>query len=318
MVGLVLTSAAPAQGQCGNGVIEPTRGEECDFDPEMVAIFGSRTCATEFGVSCGSLVCSPPEDPWPCLIDRWYSCGAGVCGDGCLGGREECDDGTENSDVDPDACRTDCRIARCGDGAVDTGEECDDGPRNSDYMPDACRSDCAAPVCGDGVIDVGQGEQCDLGPSNSDAPGSACTTHCIAPRCGNGTLEGGETCDDGNRVETDSCTNACVPNVCGDGLVNRTRIGLLLLPIEACDDGNNDDGDECRYDCEQDLTTCGNGVVNRGEECDEGASNSDEPDAGCRTDCRARRCGDGVVDPGAAPAEECDGGPECLPDCTRP
>jgi len=45
-------------------------------------------------------------------------------------------------------------------------------------------------------------------------------------------------------------------------------------------------------------------VLDPGEECDHGEANSDvEPD-GCRTDCTAARCGDGVVDPG----EACDDG----------
>ena len=62
---------------------------------------------------------------------------------------------------------------------------------------------------------------------------------------------------------------------------------------------------------------CGNGVPDAGEQCDDGASNSDtEPDA-CRTDCSSPWCGDGVTDGG----EECDDGngipsDGCELDCT--
>ncbi len=49
------------------------------------------------------------------------------CGDGFVEPPEQCDDGIENSDTTPDACRTDCTVARCGDGVEDTGETCDDG-----------------------------------------------------------------------------------------------------------------------------------------------------------------------------------------------
>ncbi len=61
---------------------------------------------------------------------------------------------------------------------------------------------------------------------------------------------------------------------------------------------------------------CGDGHLDDGEDCDDGAANSDtEPDA-CRTDCVAAHCGDGVVDGG----ETCDDGNDnpydgCTPSC---
>lgn len=48
------------------------------------------------------------------------------CGDGIRTGDEECDDGDDNSDSTPDACRTTCLNACCGDRVIDTDEECDD------------------------------------------------------------------------------------------------------------------------------------------------------------------------------------------------
>ncbi|MET0339450.1 MAG: PA domain-containing protein [Polyangiales bacterium] len=51
--------------------------------------------------------------------------------------------------------------------------------------------------------------------------------------------------------------------------------------------------------------TCGNGVLDRGEQCDEGEDNSDEPDARCHTTCMPPACGDGIVSDG----EACDDGP---------
>jgi cysteine-rich repeat protein len=56
--------------------------------------------------------------------------------------------------------------------------------------------------------------------------------------------------------------------------------------------------------CEADI--CGNGVVAAPEECDDGAGNSDSPDAACRPDCHKRRCGGGIVD--VAAGEVCDNG----------
>lgn len=63
------------------------------------------------------------------------------CGDGVLDADETCDDGDANSDIDPDACRSDCLPARCGDTVVDEGETCDDGGL---WGGDGCSVECAA------------------------------------------------------------------------------------------------------------------------------------------------------------------------------
>ncbi len=61
------------------------------------------------------------------------------CGNGIVEGFEDCDDGDENSDSQPDTCREDCRLPRCGDGVVDSSEECDDGNAVSgDGCPAVC------------------------------------------------------------------------------------------------------------------------------------------------------------------------------------
>lgn len=82
---------------------------------------------------------------------------------------------------------------------------------------------------------------------------------------------------------------------CGDG-VAQSFLG------ESCDDGNTDNNDACNNACTS--TSCGDGVVNPGEECDNGAANSDTEADACRTTCTSARCGDGVVDAG----ETCDDG----------
>jgi hypothetical protein len=68
---------------------------------------------------------------------------------------------------------------------------------------------------------------------------------------------------------------------------------------EECDNGatNSDTTpDACRTDCQ--LPHCGDGVTDSGEECDSGATNSDTTPDACRTDCRLPRCGDGIIDSG--------------------
>ena len=64
---------------------------------------------------------------------------------------------------------------------------------------------------------------------------------------------------------------------------------------------------------------CGNGIIEGGEECDDGAANSDAAPDACRSTCREPACGDGVVDSD----EECDDGnlvdgDGCASDCTLP
>ena len=85
--------------------------------------------------------------------------------------------------------------------------------------------------------------------------------------------------------------------------------------------GNSNAADAaCRPDCTQQR--CGDGVKDSNEDCDEGAGNSDEPGATCRPDCKPQRCGDGILDIG----EECDAGAAnsdtanalCRTDCKPP
>jgi len=87
---------------------------------------------------------------------------------------------------------------------------------------------------------------------------------------------------------------------------------------EGCDDGNRVDGDRCAGDCQPEAY-CGDGTVDPGEACDDGPANSEAPDAACRSDCTAGGCGDGILDSG----EACDDGNAvdgdgCRGDCLAP
>ena len=93
-------------------------------------------------------------------------------------------------------------------------------------------------VCGDGTVQPP--EECDDG-DQSDA--NACTNACVFNVCGDG-LPGGplEECDDGNVINEDVCTNSCRYNICGDGYGS-------LISETSCDDGNLVDGDGCDSTC---------------------------------------------------------------------
>lgn len=83
----------------------------------------------------------------------------------------------------------------------------------------------------------------------------------------------------------------------------------VIDPGEDCDNGDfNSDtkANACRKDCSS--ATCGDGVVDDqyGEECDDGDDNSDTRPNACRTNCKMPVCGDGLVD--TTFGEDCDEG----------
>ena len=76
----------------------------------------------------------------------------------------------------------------------------------------------------------------------------------------------------------------------------------VVDPGEECDDGNNADGDGCSANCTAEAPVCGNGKVEGNEACDDGNQVGGD---GCENDCTVtpNPCGNGVIDPG----EQCDG-----------
>ena len=87
----------------------------------------------------------------------------------------------------------------------------------------------------------------------------------------------------------------------------------VVDPGERCDDGNDANDDDCTNTCQ--LPRCGDGVRQADEECDDGNSNEDDS---CGSHCAIPACGDGLEQAG----EDCDDGnsnnrDDCLNDCTH-
>lgn len=278
---------------------------------------------------------------------------APYCGDGSISNGEQCDDGSKNGTGYP-YCSLGCKIGpRCGDGTLDAQESCDDGMNNG-TPGSTCQIDCT-PKCGNAQLDPG--ETCDLGTALNTGAYNGCNADCSpAPRCGDGFQDDNEDCDDGKNDGTyGTCNPGCKQaNYCGDGKLTTppetcdrgasnslNAYGKLectnrCLPApycgdkavqsahgEKCDDGKNDGmPGSCSSDCSAyiPLTTCGNGTLDKNEQCDHGTKNGTVsgtvPDT-CDTHCRFR-CGNGIKDS----SEACDDGVNsgaygtCNSDCT--
>ena len=120
-------------------------------------------------------------------------------------------------------------------------------------------------------------------------------------------MDAGEQCDDGNKIDNDSCDNNCQqpppPPNCGNGVCNT---GELCDTNVKCDTGAGlFTPGECRINC----TYCGDGNLDPGEECDDGnAINNDQ----CSNDCNyvpiSPNCGNNLCDPN----ESCDLNTRCI------
>ena len=216
-----------------------------------------------------------------------YSCnGDGHCVPQCGNGvinREDCD-GYDNCVV------TDGVNEECDDGDDNGKMDCDDGKKCS-----VCTADCkivTGSYCGDGKIDIRNGEVCDYGSYNG-------TNYCAY---------GMKSCK--------VCTKTCQEGQ-EDGMARYCGDGVRTSVYEVCDDGNNEDGDYCSAYCEKVTGSCGDGIIQSNEECDEMDENGKSCAYGetsctvCTANCQQAAgstsfCGDGNIDAGNN--EACDNG----------
>lgn len=125
--------------------------------------------------------------------------------------------------------------------------------------------------------------------------------------------DAGEQCDDGNKINTDSCTNLCKTPVCGDGAVNGSeQCDRAGQNGSVCTPGVGGTCTYCSATCETKTVVgavCGDGNVDAGEQCDDGNKNNNDS---CSNACVALTCGDGMI----SGAEQCDDGADNGKVCT--
>ncbi|MBI5487551.1 MAG: DUF4215 domain-containing protein [Deltaproteobacteria bacterium] len=296
-------------GACGDGIPQLARGEECDDGNDL----DGDGCDGDCTWSCG--IDTDCDDLFLCDGVETCDTTGHVCEPGAPAA-----DGTPCLDVAgaDGLCRAGlCAGPDCGNAATDAGEQCDDG----NLVPaDGCEADCtwsceADPDCADTRVCNGA-ETCTLpahtcAAGTAPSPGTSCDRDanpdtrdvciaglCSASVCGDRFADAvlGESCDDGNFIPADGCENDCTwsceaPADCDDGdACNGAE--TCGATSHACGAGTpQPDGTPCTTAggvsgaCRSRICTrtgCGNGVVDTGEECDDGNL---VPGDGCESDC---------------------------------
>jgi fibro-slime domain-containing protein len=234
---------------CGNGKLDP--GEQCDDGNTVGGDGCTPLCQIEKGWTC-------PTPGQPCVRDA-------VCGDGVITPPETCDDGNTTGG---DGCSSTCQVESgwrcpepgkpcvpiCGDCVIEGTETCDDCNTTNG---DGCSSTCQ----------VEPGATCPKTSSGAPASGP-----CTLAVCGNGILEAGESCDCGTSLTTfpagcsgpnglfngdgSGCSKTCTKEpTCRDSSGKTTACSTscgngTIEPGEQCDDGNQVSGDGCSSTCQ--------------------------------------------------------------------
>jgi len=278
----------------GNNDDEDACNADCTFTCGDGRLGSNENC--DIGIESGEGACpSDCDDGDACTDDS-------VAGAEC---EQQCVNAPITEPVNDDGCcpdggnannDSDC-AAVCGNGVVEEGEVCDTSIEAG--LPGACPTDCDdGQVCTADVLENAGTCQATCTnteitePANDDgccpAGGNSNNDNDCSASCGNGEVEDGETCDTAIEAgQPGACPtecsdgDACTRDVLVSGGTCNAACSFPDITTPANDDGccpdgaNNNNDNDC-------PVTCGNGVPEEGEQCDDG--NTDDGD-GCSAEC---------------------------------
>ncbi|MFA6039205.1 MAG: DUF4215 domain-containing protein [Candidatus Peribacteraceae bacterium] len=218
-------------------------------------------------------------------------------------------------------------IATCGNGRLDAGEQCDTASFNG---TNNCSTTCQYLTCGDSIISAHLGEQCEpivqkamvydmqtgLWREETRYSAPACGISCTTPVCDeDGRCIGGckkrilPACSStsSSPKSSSSSTAKAASSTSSSSLHAAASSAKSSSAASSAKASSASSKSSAASSVPPPLATmCGNGIVEKGEQCDDGQRNSaTRPDA-CRLDCLLPFCGDGVKDYRTAQREECD------------
>ena len=313
----------------GNGIYEPSLGEQWDDGNSSSGDGCLTTCLVETGWSCSGSVAGS-KSIW-----------VGIWGDGKRVASELWDDG---DNIDNKGWKSDwsgaingwhCSggnpttkdtwVEQCGDGYITVSEQCEDGNvANLDGWSSTCQIEAGwtwvnnaaltsstwTPICGDGRRVTGEmwddGDNTDNKGWKSDWSGAINGWHCSGgnpttkdtwvEQCGDGYITVSEQCEDGNVANIDGWSSTCQIEAGWTWVNNAALTSSTWTPI--CGDGRRVTGE---------MWDDGDNTDNKGWKSDwSGAINGWHCSGGNPTtkDTWVEQCGDGYI----TVSEQCEDG----------
>ncbi len=315
----VAADATCSADSCGDGVVNGT--ETCDdgvmngeygYCGDLCSYTGATYCGD--GVISGGEVCDCGDSTMTNAAILGAAKPYGGSSGSCTGSHTAGSNGTYAANLNT-TCAWDCGgpASYCGDVVVDAGESCDG---DTDSWEGA--------LCGDHETECTSDADC-VNDGTTDHQCGAVYGSCPTARvCRGGSMDGypcsieswpaatitefGQSYLDGVELALwVACLSGATTDSSDDGLCDASDQVYQTAYTRSCDDDTASTS-TCGWNtwnyCNYNGQSCGNGVIDGSEECDDG---NDVATDACTTICTTNVCGDAYIYDGL---EECDEGTE--------